>query len=146
MVGVLGSARGILEEPTTTTYWAAKDLIDDLVARHQIRFLGNIGNCPDWNACKTGLINELRSDPSDCFVLHDLSKETEEGLRRRINRFDALFVLDGEGLPAGFLVAAPGLNRAYGSIDEVLASGPFQEVETRFATELPPGRVFVRKR
>ena len=44
--------------------------------------LANVGNIADWNVCKTGLINELRDNPNDCFVLHDLSAESAEGLRR----------------------------------------------------------------
>ena len=43
--------------------WGAKRLIDDLVAHHQVAMIGNVGNCGDWNVCKTGLVNELRATP-----------------------------------------------------------------------------------
>ena len=57
------STVGIVREPVETTCWAAKDLIDLLVARHGVAYLGNVGNTAGWNVCKTGLINELRNDP-----------------------------------------------------------------------------------
>ncbi len=75
------SAAVAVGEPAATTCWAARGLIDQMVNRYGVTTLANVGNITDWNVCKTGLINELRDNPGDCFVLHDLSAESAEGLR-----------------------------------------------------------------
>ena len=110
------STMGTVGEPASTTCWAARSLIEQIVSRYGVATLANVGNTQDWNVCKTGLINELRDDPNDCFVLHDLSSESSEGLRTRLPRFDAVVVLETSGISPGFLAAVPGLNRAYPSI------------------------------
>ncbi|MGZ3469713.1 MAG: glycosyltransferase family 39 protein, partial [Isosphaeraceae bacterium] len=74
------SIAGVVGEPASTTCWAARGLIDQVVSRYGVTTLANVGNVADWNVCKTGLINELRDDPRNCFVLHDLSAESAEGL------------------------------------------------------------------
>ncbi len=70
--------------------------------------LANVGNIADWNVCKTGLINELRDQAGNCFVLHDLSAESAEGWHARLARFDAVVVLEPEAFPAGFLSCRAG--------------------------------------
>jgi 4-amino-4-deoxy-L-arabinose transferase-like glycosyltransferase len=117
------SAVGLVRSHVTATSWDAAALIDELVSRHSISTLANLGNTESWNVCKTGLINELRKTPGDCFVLHDLSAETIEGLRKRLPRFDALVVLDKSAIPADFLTAAPVLNRAYTQISDQILTG-----------------------
>ncbi len=52
--GGAASHRDLLE-PFNPTYWKTAELIDDLVARYAITNLVNVGNCPWWNVCKTGL-------------------------------------------------------------------------------------------
>jgi hypothetical protein len=143
---LVASAGRLAREGRTTTYWEARRLIDDLVAHHRAATIGNVGDCGDWNVCKTGLINELRATPTDCFVLHDLSKDRPGDLERRVGKLDALVVLDRAGLPPSLLSAAPGLNRAYGSIDEVLRKDSrFRRIELDLAG-LPPLSVYVRRR
>ena len=71
--------RGRWASPHRDTCWAARGLIDQIVSRYGVATLANVGNIADWNVCKTGLINELRDNPGDCFVLHDLSAESAEG-------------------------------------------------------------------
>jgi hypothetical protein len=147
-VGLAHSAGALAPDlPRTRTYWAARELIDELVQAHHVGTIANVGNCADWNVCKTGLINELRANPRDCFVLHDLSRSGPEELARRLGRMDAVVVLDERALPPGFLDAAPGLNRAYGAIRPALEGDPrFERVATRVAGVLPPLSVYVRRR
>lgn len=143
--GVVSSCASLHREPGTTTYWATGQLIDDLVDRYGIRNIGNIGDGPDWNVCKTGFINELRDDPASCFVMHDLSRSSPEELGRRIGRFDALVVLDRNALPPVLLIGAPGLNRAYETLDSALAGDRFERIETHVSPELPPLTVYIAR-
>jgi hypothetical protein len=132
-------------EGSNTTYWRTSDLIDELVTKYGVKTIGNVGDCSNWNVCKTGLVNELRRTPGDCFVLHDLSRDSASELASRIQKVDALVVLDRKSLPANFLDEAPGLNRAYGAIDVVLSgSHQFQSVPTD-GSGLPALSVYVRK-
>ena len=102
------AAVGVVREPASTTYWSAQGLIDQIVHEYGVTTLANVGNIADWNVCKTGLINELRDQAGNCFVLHDLSAESAEGLRTRLARFDAVVVLEPEAFPAGFLSCRAG--------------------------------------
>jgi hypothetical protein len=146
-VSLAASALGLAREPVSTTYWSAGELLDRLVTRHGAANLANVGNIESWNVCKTGLINELRKKPSDCFVLHDLSAESVEGLRDRLPRFDAVAVLGHSAFPAGFLSASPGLNRARSFINEVLQADPeLVRVEDLPLEGLPPMAIYVRDR
>jgi hypothetical protein len=139
------STLGVVREPVETTCWAAGELIDLLVARHGVAFLGNVGDTPGWNVCKTGLVNELRNDPGSCFVLHDLSAESAEGLHSRVGRFDALVVLWPDAYPPGFREGAPGLNRASSLIDEVVRNDPQLVPMTGLPlVGFPPLEIFVR--
>ncbi len=140
------SAVGIVREPVETTCWAAGSLIDFLVARHGVAYLGNVGNTARWNVCKTGLINELRNDPGSCFVLHDLSAESAQGLRSRLGRFDALVVLRPEAYPPGFRESLPTLNRSSSLIDEAVRDDPRLVREEGLPLEgCPPLEIFVRR-
>ena len=84
------STAAVAREPLFPTYWKTTGLIDDLVNRFGVSNLVNVGNCAAWNVCKTGLMNELRDEPGNCFVLHDLTKvprplapaSSESGRRR----------------------------------------------------------------
>jgi hypothetical protein len=144
--GAIHSAAQLRDEPRSTTYWQAQRLIDDLVTEHHVMTIANIGDSRDWNVCKTGLINELRRAPSDCFVLHDLSRNERAEIARRIEKLDAIVVLDRNALPAGFLESSPGLNRAYGTVEPVLAgSHRFEKIEPRIAG-LPPLSVYIRRK
>jgi 4-amino-4-deoxy-L-arabinose transferase-like glycosyltransferase len=144
---VLISTVGLAREPIAPTYWSATKLIDRLVSLHGVSILANVGNIETWNVCKTGLINELRSNPSDCFVLHDLSAETREGLGTRLPRFDAVIVLEPSAYPAGFVAAAPGLNRAAAMINEIVRADPgLVRLDDLPFEGLPPMSVYLRRR
>jgi hypothetical protein len=92
------------------------------------------------------LINELRDDPGNCFVLHDLSAESAEGLRTRLPRFDAVVVLETAAFPAGFLAAAPGLNCAYPSIFSTIEADPaLVRLDGLPLEGLPPLTIYVRR-
>src|SRR4029077_12765227 len=80
-VSLACATAAVAREPLFPTYWKTTALIDDLVNRFGVSNLLNVGNCAGWNVCKTGLMNELRDQPGDCFVLHDLTKV--EGARAR---------------------------------------------------------------
>jgi hypothetical protein len=122
-------------------------MIDQLVSRYGVAVLANVGNCADWNVCKTGLINELRDNPNDCFVLHDLSAESVDGLRTRLPRFDAVVVLERASLPEEFLAASPKLNRAYPVINQIVQADPeLIRAEGLPPLGLPPMSIFVRDR
>jgi hypothetical protein len=141
------SAVGLAREPVAPTHWSATRLIDRLVSRHGVSYLANVGNIETWNVCKTGLINELRSNPDDCCVLQDLSPESQAGLRTRLPRFDAVIVLEPSAFPAGFMEAAPGLNRAAATIHGILAANPgLVRLDDLPVDGLPPMRVYLRRR
>ncbi len=141
------SAMGTVGEPPSTTCWAARSLIEHIVSRYGVATLANVGNIADWNVCKTGLINELRDDPNSCFVLHDLSAESAQGLRQRLSRFDAVAVLETTAFAPGLLAAAPGLNRAYPSIWSAIEAdrGLVRLVDSPLQG-LPPVTIYVRRR
>jgi hypothetical protein len=122
--GVVNAASVVAQTPAITTYWNTTALIDDLVRKYGIHTLGNVGNCAEWNVCKTGLLNELRDQPADCFVLHDLSKLQTDLAKGHLAQFDAVVVLGRQLLPESKLQQAPGLNRSYGALTEVLAQDP----------------------
>ena len=90
---VVSAAFSVARAPAITTYWNTAALIDDLVREYGISTLGNVGNCAEWNVCKTGLTNELRDQPASCFVLHDLTKLRPDDARRHLAQFDAVVVL-----------------------------------------------------
>ena len=141
------SALGMVREHVAPTYWNAGNLIDQLVSRHGVSTLANVGNTETWNVCKTGLINELRTNPADCFVLHDLSAGSREELCTRLPKFDAVVVLEPEAFPAGFLSAAPGLNRAATVIHDIVATDPaLVRLDDLPLEGLPPMRVYLRRR
>lgn len=141
------SVMGLIGEPVSTTCWNARGLIDELVTRHGVSSLANVGNTEGWNVCKTGLVNELRENPADCFVLHDLSAETGESLRSRLSRFDAVVVLDPSAFPPGFKEALPALNRGYSAIGEAIkADTELTRVNDLSRTGLPPLTCYVRRR
>jgi hypothetical protein len=144
-VGLVSSCVSLHREPRTTTHWAAGQLIDDLVDRYGIRTLGNIGDGPDWNVCKTGFLNELRADPASCAVMYDLSRCPAGELVRRVGRLDALVVLDRNALPPVLLIGAPGLNRAYDALDAALAGDRFERIEPRVSPDLPPLAIYLSR-
>jgi hypothetical protein len=141
---VVPAACRLAGEGRTATSWAASRLVDDLVARYGVATIANAGNSPDWNVCKTGLINELRATPGDCFVIHDFSGIDPAEVRRRLPRVGAVVVLDRDSLPPAFLEAAPGLNRSVQTVVEALNADPhFHRVGVDRAG-LPPLAVYVR--
>ncbi len=111
------------------------------------RTLGNVGNCIEWNVCKTGLINELRDRPADCFVLHDLTKLPPERARKMLARFDAVVVLETDRLSREVsLIYSPGTNRSYGAVVENLTQNPlFVLVPTPARGGLPHLSVYVKQ-
>jgi hypothetical protein len=134
-------------EPVSTTPWAVATLIDRLVSEYGVATLANVGNLATWNVSKTGLVNELRDHPEDCFVLGDLSAESAEGLRTRIPRFDAVLVLDPLAFPPGAVAAAPGLNRAQSVIADVIRTDPgLKRVDDLAIEGIPPMSVYTRRR
>ena len=142
---LIAACIAVVRVPTIPTYWKTSDLIDALVREHGISNLGNLGNCAEWNVCKTGLINELRDQPASCFVLHDLSRSQPEVARRRLARFDAVVVLGEDHLRASSPAWAPGLNRSYAAIAQALAQDPaFVRVMLPRAPGLPQLSVYLR--
>ena len=79
---IIAAAMTVARVPIVPTYWHAALLIDDLVRQHGASTVVNVGNSSAWNVCKTGLINELRDRPENCFVLHDLTKLADDHSRR----------------------------------------------------------------
>jgi 4-amino-4-deoxy-L-arabinose transferase-like glycosyltransferase len=145
-LGVLLSARSLAGEARQRTYWDARALLDALATRQGATTLANVGNGPDWNVCKTGLINELRGRPSDLFVLHDLSRGSADERARRLGRLDAVAILDASALPRAVVAGAPGLNRAHAETAAALASDPrFVRVTDLPTAGLPPLAIYVRR-
>ncbi|QDV38965.1 Dolichyl-phosphate-mannose-protein mannosyltransferase [Tautonia plasticadhaerens] len=147
LLGVGISGMRLLREPRTTTCWEVGALIDELVDRHGARRIGQVGDSPGWNVCKTGLVNELRDDPADCDVSHNLSRLSPEELARLAPRFDALIVLSPDAFPPGLLASAPGLNRALDAAADALPPDRFLRVEpaSAAAAGLPPMSIYVRR-
>jgi Dolichyl-phosphate-mannose-protein mannosyltransferase len=147
VLGLHGAITGLIREPTRPTFWAARGLIDEMVDRYSVTTIGNLGNCAEWNVCKTGLINELRSNPGGCFVLFDVSQWTAQDVERRLDRLDAVVVLDDGTLTSAVRAAAPGLNRAFEEVRSRLrAGGRFDQVAVDARSDLPPLSVYVRRR
>jgi hypothetical protein len=150
MLITLGLGRSVMalqREPRNVTYWSAAGLIDDLVERHGARIIANLGNTPDWNVCKTGLVNELRPGADRCHVLLDLSRIAPEALDRRLGRLDAVIVLGTEPGRPDALGPFAGLNRSYDDVLRRLRDDPrFERIPVRVATEMPRLLVFVRRR
>ena len=145
-LGILQSADRLASEPRTTTFWAARSLIDDLVRRHGVANIYNVGNCRDWNVSKTGLINELRPDPTDCFVLHDLSGSTPEKFLPRLEQAESVVALDRASLPPEWFEYGPNLNRNCGpAVAHLLNDRRFVRVLDYPSEGLPPLFVFVRR-
>jgi hypothetical protein len=135
----------VAREPIFPTYWKTTALIDDLVRNRGVSNLLNVGNCAGWNVCKTGLMNELRDDPGNCFVLHDLTKLSEPRARQLLKQGDGVIVLGRADLTDAVLQVAPGLNRGYGQLIESLHENPdFVEVPMAASQGLPELSVFVR--
>ena len=145
-LGLIQSAGRLASEPRTTTFWAARSLIEDLVKRHGVANIYNVGNCRDWNVSKTGLINELRPNPTDCFVLHDLSGASPEKFLRRLEGAEAVVALDRSSLPSEWFEYGPNLNRNCGpAVAHLLADRRFIRVLDYPSEGLPPLFVFVRR-
>jgi hypothetical protein len=141
------SWQGNVSEPRLTTYWSTQRLLDDLVHQRHANMIGNVGNTPAWNVCKTGLMNELRDSPSDCYVLHDLSQATPEIMKRRLSRFDAVLILDPQALPKHILEQSPGLNRAYAAAATLVTNDArFERLPLQVAGNMPPVQVFVKRK
>ncbi|MFO0908523.1 MAG: glycosyltransferase family 39 protein [Isosphaeraceae bacterium] len=146
-MGLATSAAALHREPRNSTFWSTRRLIDELVARYQVATIGNVGNCADWNVCKTGLINELRPGARDCFVLLDVSQWSPEEVTRRLDRLDAVVVLDGSPLSEEVRASAPGLNRGYDPARARLRQGDvFTPVQVAATQGLPNLSVYIRRR
>jgi hypothetical protein len=62
-------------------------------------------------------------------------------------RFDAVIVLEPSAFPAWFVAAAPGLNRAAATINDIVAAHPgLVPLEDLPLDGLPPMRVYLRRR
>jgi hypothetical protein len=128
------------------TYWQTATLIDGLVNDYKIATLGNVGNCAEWNVCKTGLINELRDQPENCFVLHDLTKLPAAEAEKHLGQFDAIIVLGGSQMQQSQLRRAPGLNRSYSAIADTLSHDKrFVRFEPPAWAGLPQAVVYIRE-
>ncbi len=144
---LFASADRVGREERSRTFWGVPGLIDHLVADHLVANIYNVGSCRDWNVSKTGLMNELRDRPGDCFVLHDLSGGTPDEIVRRLARADAVVALDRGRVPAGWFGYGPKLNRGYFDAVIYLGMSPeFRRVESFPPDGLPPLLVFVRDR
>lgn len=144
-LGLFSSVDRLTSEPRTKTYWAARSLIDFLVHRYGVANIYNVGNCRDWNVSKTGLINELRDDPRDCFVLHDLSGSSTEEFFRRLDGAESVVTLDRARLPEEWFAYGPGLNRNLDlAVAQLQSDRRFLQVVDFPSVGLPPLLVFVR--
>jgi 4-amino-4-deoxy-L-arabinose transferase-like glycosyltransferase len=121
---VLLACAPIVRQPTIPTYWQAASLIDHLVSQYGVATLANVGNCIEWNVCKTGLINELRDKPADCFVLRDLTNLPPERIRHVLSRFDAVVVLEQTDLLERQSSLLPGLNGSYRKVVDNVTEDP----------------------
>jgi Dolichyl-phosphate-mannose-protein mannosyltransferase len=140
------ASTGLAVVPQVVTYWHATELIDELVTQHGVSTLVNLGNSSAWNVCKTGLINELRDQPENCFVLHDLTKLAGDRAGRLLTRADAVVVLDRSEIPQSLRDSSPGLNRGYETLIERLASDPrFCRIRPRQTIALPQLTIYVRR-
>jgi hypothetical protein len=143
---LLIACSAVAREPLFATYWETTGLIDDLVERYGVSNLVNVGNCAAWNVCKTGLMNELRESPGNCFVLHDLTRAAEARAQNLLKQADAVVVLGRSDLSETMMQVAPGLNRGYGPIVENLEKNPaFRRVPLPATSGLPELLVFVRQ-
>ncbi len=148
-LGVAGSVlfafSNVAREPSFATYWETTGLIDDLVGRYGVSNLMNVGNCAAWNVCKTGLMNELRAEPGNCFVLHDLTRANEGRAEHLLEQADAVVVLGRSDLKGDVVQFAPGLNRGYSAVVEKLGKNSnFRQVGLPASGSLPELSVFVR--
>jgi hypothetical protein len=136
----------VAREPSFATYWETTRLIDHLVGRYGVSNLVNVGNCAAWNVCKTGLMNELRADPENCFVLHDLTRATDGRAERLLEQADAVVVLERSDLPDNVVQFAPGLNRGYSAVVEKLGKNTnFRRVKLPAIGGVPKLSVYVRQ-
>jgi hypothetical protein len=143
---MLLAASSVAREPLFPTYWKTSRLIDDLVNRYGVTNLLNVGNCPAWNVCKTGLMNELREDPGSCFVLHDLTRASEARAQQLLKQANGVVILGRSNLPNAVMQAAPGLNRGYDAVVENLGRDPtFRRVQVSATSDMPELLVFVRR-
>jgi Dolichyl-phosphate-mannose-protein mannosyltransferase len=145
-VSLACAATAVAREQAFPTYWKTTGLIDDLVKRFGVSNLLNVGNCAGWNVCKTGLMNELRDEPASCFVLHDLTRATEARARYLLKQADAVIVLGRSDLSDAVLRVAPGLNRGYRDLVELLKNhSDFSAIPMPATDGLPELSVFVRR-
>jgi Dolichyl-phosphate-mannose-protein mannosyltransferase len=143
---MLAASNSLARVPLAPTYWHAAGLIDELVSTYGISTLVNVGNCSAWNVCKTGLINELRDHPANCFVLHDLTQLADGRSRRLLSRADAIVVLDRSEIPRSLVQSSPGLNRGYDTLVQSLEADPrFFRPTTRTTSGLPHLAVYIRR-
>ena len=143
---IIAAAITVARVPIVPTYWHAALLIDDLVRQHGASTVVNVGNSSAWNVCKTGLINELRDQPENCFVLHDLTKLADDRSRRLLSRADAILVLDRSEIPQSLRASSPGLNRGYDTLVASLETDPrFSRVAPPTTIGLPHLSVYVRR-
>jgi hypothetical protein len=135
----------VVRQPPNLTYWRTASLIDELVGRYGIATLGNVGNCIEWNVCKTGLLNELRGKPADCYVLHDLSKWPSERIQQALPRFDAIVVLERSAEPESRYVYSPGLNRSYdAAVERLVQDRRFVRIPAPLGEGLPHLSVYIK--
>jgi len=143
---VLLACASVVRQPPIPTYWQTASLIDHLVSHYGIATLGNVGNCSEWNVCKTGLINELRDRPADCFVLHDLSKVPADQIHPMLSRLDAVVVLKRTDLPERLFNFSAGLNGSYSTVVENVIQDPqFVLVPTPAVGGLPHLSVYIKE-
>jgi hypothetical protein len=132
-------------EPLFRTYWKTTVLIDELVSRFGVSNLVNVGNCAAWNVCKTGLMNELREHPDNCFVLHDLTKRSDARAKQILNQADAVIVLGRSELSEAVMQVAPGLNRGYQAlVEDLTIDSNFTRIHIPATDGLPELSVYVR--
>ena len=147
LAGLAGSASRVGTGEAHGTSWGARGLIDHLVSTYHVKTIYNVGNCADWNVSKTGFVNELRADPGDCFVLHDLSRADPEEYARRIPGADAVVALDRGRIPAGWFAYGPELNKGCDRMIDLLDHDRrFSRVAFPRERHLPPLLVYVKKK
>jgi len=125
-------------------YWDAKEILERLATYH-VKRIGNIGNSADWNCSKLRMIGRTNRASAACEYV-EISRLREDDAARETAACDAVFVLDYEAIPKGYLQYAPGQNRGYTAAVRALKHG-FKELPVRELTEgnvLPKMRLFIR--
>jgi 4-amino-4-deoxy-L-arabinose transferase-like glycosyltransferase len=143
------SIASLYGQPRRVTYWNLDGVIQKLVTEHNVTTLGALGDTPDWNIFKVRLINDLTNAEARLgrWEILDLSRGSPDDVKHKLDRIDALAMLERSQISDQCLREAPNLNRNYTIIDEAFRKRPEQFAEVGADSNVPPRfRVYVRRR